>query len=170
MSENILYLVIVYIVLALGAAVAVVLANPDDPKRYRMGFVFSFIWPVTYVMIAIIYMRGRYPGKCGWCGKQVGPITGKMDLWSSHYLNECKEHPLAKRIEELETENALLKETQMWIPVSERLPETSDDYIVYKNDCIVDIDYYDEGEWFLYDDKITHWRPLPEPPTEGTQE
>lgn len=75
-------------------------------------------------------------------------------------------------IDKLEAENAALKETQRWIPVSERLPET------YKPVLTVDMSeatqvpvpafYNPDTEcWsthFKYDLWVTHWMPLPELP------
>jgi FtsZ-binding cell division protein ZapB len=93
----------------------------------------------------------------------------------------------------------LLEEADMWIPITERLPEAGDD----NGECgsenvIVGIRYeYDsddepllscagyllDGEWWTYTehscqrvghepyagDRVTHWRPLPEPPKDGQE-
>lgn len=69
---------------------------------------------------------------------------------------------------------------QQWIPVTERLPDTDKDVLVYATTKFIGgfkiaIDKLEEGEqhpiwlythgWF----EVTHWMPLPEPPeSEGT--
>ena len=73
-----------------------------------------------------------------------------------------------------------------WIPVSERLPESSGVYIVSswvsdgeESAILTDANYYDgNGTWYndnrinwgrdLVTDKIVAWMPLPEPYKEGT--
>ena len=71
---------------------------------------------------------------------------------------------------------ALLKE-QGWIPITERLPKDDTDILVYCTDGeesrIVAVNYAN-GIWFdcifntvMVVKNITHWMPLPKPPTEG---
>ena len=78
-------------------------------------------------------------------------------------------------------EDALKKNKGEWIPVSERLPESSGVYIVSRwfsdgeeSAILTDANYYDGcGEWYndnrinwgreLVTDKIVAWQPLPEP-------
>ena len=73
-----------------------------------------------------------------------------------------------------------LLESQQWISVKDRLPDTSIEYIV----CAID----EDGEqfvtsdhwldtvrhWYLFDEHadsvVTHWMPLPEPPKEKNNE
>ena len=68
------------------------------------------------------------------------------------------------------------READRWIPVSEKLPEYSDNYLVFVDDGYIDIGVYhsDKEEWSLCDahgfywakDKrvgIIAWKPLPKP-------
>lgn len=53
-----------------------------------------------------------------------------------------------------------------WIPVKERMPEKSGDYLVF-DDCgnlYVNEWHCPLKKWQYYDSRITHWMPLPEPP------
>lgn len=65
---------------------------------------------------------------------------------------------------------------QKWIPVSERLPDTSGDYLTrchhYRNGdwsevvpFDVDKNYFADLDGYYYP-FVTHWMPLPEPPKE----
>ncbi len=54
-----------------------------------------------------------------------------------------------------------------WIPVSERMPEFGD-YLV-TDGCDFDVQLFNGEEFipgFVWEDKITHWMPLPKPPQE----
>ncbi|HCA3514658.1 TPA: DUF551 domain-containing protein [Klebsiella aerogenes] len=58
-----------------------------------------------------------------------------------------------------------------WIPVSERLPEFGD-YLV-TDGCDFDVQLFNGEEFipgFIWEDKITHWMPLPTVPPAPTQE
>lgn len=80
---------------------------------------------------------------------------------------------------------------QSWIPVTERLPDKDGDYLVFKRfagnawDDVVsfakdgrkvskctfekkwqNVWYYYDNEWgYIRTDAVTHWMPLPEPPS-----
>ena len=53
---------------------------------------------------------------------------------------------------------------QQWIPVTERLPEEGNRYIIYHESFGIRIDTRVNGEWKTYgDDTVLAWMPLPEP-------
>lgn len=66
---------------------------------------------------------------------------------------------------------------EKWISVTERLPEDGSDILAVQSYCgevrIVPANY-DRGVWYdcVYNrvaEHITHWMPVPKPPTEGSQ-
>jgi hypothetical protein len=71
--------------------------------------------------------------------------------------------------------NEAAEQTNGWIPVSERTPETERDVLIYakKNTmALILTGYYwrDAGVWYVNSDcgtvslKVTHWRELPDEP------
>lgn len=57
-----------------------------------------------------------------------------------------------------------------WIEVSERLPEYTGIYLIFSSWNKTDTAFYNQdGKNFSwpYSSEITHWQPLPEPPTEA---
>lgn len=61
--------------------------------------------------------------------------------------------------------------TDRWIPVSEKLPERGD-YLV-TDGCDFDVQLFNGEQFipgFVWEDKITHWMPLPAVPPAPTQE
>ena len=77
----------------------------------------------------------------------------------------------AKRVIELEAENAALREKTRWIPVSEQLPERDGFYLVLEDVNQV-AGYYHWCKAFGWNtdggriniQTVTHWMPLPETP------
>jgi len=59
----------------------------------------------------------------------------------------------------------------MWTSVNEKLPENSDDVLVYVPNDGCFRAWYDNGAWLCHEnhnsDEITHWMPMPEPPRTG---
>lgn len=66
-----------------------------------------------------------------------------------------------------------IKQEPRWIPVTERLPEESDDYLITNIAGDVEMAYFahpkdyaiSKGEWreICYEDDVIAWMPLPEP-------
>lgn len=80
-----------------------------------------------------------------------------------------------KEIDALRAENEQLREAARWIPVTERLPQISGIYQVYRvlNQYAIPFGYmYWDGHNRMWGSswegaQITHWRPLPDLPQEG---
>lgn len=53
---------------------------------------------------------------------------------------------------------------QRWIPVTERLPDTEDVFLVWSKD-LADMMFCYTSDFKQLE--VTHWMPLPEPPKEG---
>lgn len=88
------------------------------------------------------------------------------------YLSAEKQ-VLMRRVRELESENARLKDAQRWIPVSERLPVDKKHYMTIVMNCfdgsrdVYRLRYYGEGDWFSWTSEsnvVTHWKEEPELP------
>lgn len=93
-----------------------------------------------------------------------------------------KEQAFAKCWEEMATDckerfQKLLDAYPKWIPVTKRLPESGTRALVMRFDDVTNTPFYDllwfdNGEWwnrhFTGDYAVTHWMPLPKPPTEET--
>lgn len=73
--------------------------------------------------------------------------------------------------EKVRKEVAKLQSVSKWIPVTERLPKESGEYLAYCGEydgiCVI---YYEilktKSKWRTNWKEVTHWMPLPEPPKE----
>ena len=70
-----------------------------------------------------------------------------------------RELPLRERIAELEAE-------ARWIPTSERLPENRATVLAFFRHGEQDVCFFYDGHWSGHSaSTVTHWKPLPQPPT-----
>jgi len=62
-------------------------------------------------------------------------------------------------------------EVPRWIPVTERLPERQDMFLVSHYGIVTAAWFYTTDRWELpsgfVTDAVTHWMPLPQPPKDG---
>ena len=98
---------------------------------------------------------------CTNCGADM-----HVDIWQSRPIEDGLRAELARLTAEL----AELREKTRWIPVSERLPEDSGQYICairYNEEpkkTWVEQRFWNIFWWDMYTSIVTHWMPLPEPP------
>ena len=107
---------------------------------------------------------------CPYAGLHMG-IGCKTILLrdAQDYLKEIRRSAARIEVMAKQLESAQPK----WISVEERLPEPDKNVLTLENRKRVRIGYYSEDceEWVIndmvaYDEDITHWMPLPEPPKE----
>ena len=99
-----------------------------------------------------------------------------LKLSDACICNLCGEKGSLDRVAGVIAENLIANgvTVQKWIPVTERLPEESGDYLVITyNGFIERLSYSERHNAFNTDDRLmyaecaipcTHWMPLPEPP------
>lgn len=70
------------------------------------------------------------------------------------------------RVKELEAAISILETTQKWISVEDRLPPKGQHVLVVRNHrSLYPIDVVCWSEDYITHDIVTHWQPLPPPPT-----
>lgn len=98
-------------------------------------------------------------------------LTIEIGLRSSGYCDHLAHGGKQDKGEEefldsLDMAIAALREQPRWISVEERLPAETGVYLVHDISMGIRVFYFGKGEvrsgWF----GVTHWMPLPEPPTE----
>jgi len=119
-------------------------------------------------------INGRTPEEIK---KGLELCIGNSDL-SEDYCEKCPYIPDASCRDTLEIDAlAYIQQLEAaqpkWISVEERLPEPEKDVLVLYRGKYRCIGYYSEdcGLWIIndaptYDETVTHWMPLPEPPKE----
>lgn len=113
MNDELTILIGFYFLIGLGTGMFGAIANAERGENSRTVFVWPLIWPIIWFIFIFVYFTNRHPAKCAWCGKVVASGRKEdLELWRAHYLKECKEHPLRKEIEELETQLKPFREIQ----------------------------------------------------------
>ena len=74
-------------------------------------------------------------------------------------------HTMADSFEDIINTLPSIQPEQRWIPVTERLPETSGYYLVTVNIGMkkVDVIFFNNGSGFLMANTVKAWKPRPEP-------
>lgn len=126
-------------------------------------------------------MRKKLIEVLKYCASPEADCT-KCERWSLDIESKCVEDLLLSAAIALEEKQATSDENKRWIPVTERLPEEEELVLILcKNGArfvgYCGKQYYDyERRWriktalnstkLLNLGRVTHWMPLPEPPSE----
>lgn len=85
------------------------------------------------------------------------------------YIKYCDEHWIALNVDAVNAQPAV--DIPRWIPVTERLPEESGEYLVVLDSLIYFSWFYkDDGVWSFKNADITAWMKLPDPYKVGEEE
>lgn len=99
--------------------------------------------------------------------KIIDDVKIAFMMWDSEYGIGDKEW------ENMNTAINILKNSadhNGWISVKDRLPEEKEHVLIWIKDLCIIIDWIVNGKWVVSDEIVTHWMPLPEPPTEDGNE
>ncbi len=113
--------------------------------------------------------REAYDSDHGWSDPDTGAFEFGNDAQRG-YSSTLEELAEGIRALHLNAGNSPVI-TDRWIPVSEKLPERGD-YLV-TDGCDFDVQLFNGEQFipgFVWEDKITHWMPLPAVPPAPTQE
>ena len=126
--------------------------------------------------------------------KPSSPTTDREDRLINGFISAVKNFPAADAIEQLSNAGSAYgrgwtlgydagreENKPRWIPVTERLPEKTNHYLVHVK-CGCDgelVSAWEQVAWFcekfywehlhsdeVFEETVTHWMPLPEPPKE----
>ena len=96
------------------------------------------------------------------------PRCGNLPRWDNPLQLSCDEQ--VQRIADHLIMNGVT--VQEWIPVDDRLPESFESVLVFRDGKIT-IDHHEENGWFAHDfngKRATHWMTIPRPPKGGGNE
>jgi len=99
MNDKLTILIGFYFLIGLGTGMFGAIANAERGENSRTVFVWPLIWPIIWFIFIFVYFTNRHPAKCAWCGKVVASGRKEdLDIWREHYVDECQDHPLKKRL------------------------------------------------------------------------
>ena len=101
-------------------------------------------------------------------------LKERSDGYYSHLVHCGKQDKAEEEfLDSLDMAIAALREQHRWISVEERLPEGGGSVLIYSPFGGVAEGTYSEHykrwvqyRWSVFEPEVTHWMPLPEPPTE----
>lgn len=85
------------------------------------------------------------------------------------YAIQCHDSVSGQHAKDLREAADLLQSVSEWISVKDKLPEDDGHYMCALTFEIIVINTWYEGKWVADSEYVTHWMPLPEPPTENKE-
>lgn len=111
---------------------------------------------------------------CVLCESELCRGKDCVIIQAADAIEELSKKYLASEVDNINLTGWLAEEhaKHLWIPVTERLPEDAKDVLVWvsigKAPIVAyDVDSYNAHakRWVYFENDVTHWMPLPTPPT-----